>query len=194
MAVEWSDTELVRGMLAGSKPAWHVFSQRYDGIIYAAIDRVLRSFSGVEARVVEREEIRAVLLCSLLSREMHKLRVFEFERGVRLSSWIHLLATNAARDHLRVVMRHRRRLSLNDTLVDVPDDWGTGPLGRLLANELLERVESTLECMSDKDRQLMDLLVVRGEDPSRVAQTMNISVKTVYTEKHKLMRRLREAL
>lgn len=193
-AADWSDTELVQGMLAGSKLAWHVFSERYDGIIYAAIDQVLRSFSIIEARAAEREEARAVLLCSLLSKEMHKLRVFEVERGVRFSSWIHLLATNAARDHMRVVTRHRKRIALQDSFVDVAEDSDAGPLSGLLANELWSLLESTMMGLSPRDRQLVELLVVRGQEPGEIARAMNISIKTVYTKKHKLMRRLRDSL
>ncbi|MEY4510038.1 MAG: hypothetical protein RLZZ450_2160 [Pseudomonadota bacterium] len=191
--VDWSDLELVQGMLAGARPAWRVFSERYDALIYAAIDRVLRCFPALSNRN-ERDEVRAALLSSLVARQMHKLRVFEFERGVRLSTWLHLLATHAARDHVRSVSRARPVAMGWGGLYEVSDEGSSGPLATLLAKEELTQATSALEHFSDKDRQLVDLLLVQGRPPEQVATVMNISIKTVYTKKHKLVNRLQKVM
>ena len=191
--VDWSDMELVEGMLSGECAAWRVFTQRYDALIYSAIDKVFRGFPALN-NGIERDEVRSALLCSLVSREMHKLRVFEFGRGVRLSTWLHLLATNAARDHARAALRNRLSLQRDGGPFELSDDGRSGPLTELLAKEALTQASSALEQLSDKDRQLLDLLMVQGHAPDQVAAAMNISVKTVYTKKHKLVHRLQRAL
>jgi RNA polymerase sigma-70 factor (ECF subfamily) len=193
MVADWSDSELVQGMLAGARPAWRVFSERYDALIYAAIDRVLRCFPALSNRN-ERDEVRAALLSSLVARQMHKLRVFEFERGVRLSTWLHLLATHAARDHVRAASRGRPITLGCSRWCQTSDEGSAGPLAALLAKEELSQASSALARFSDKDRQLVDLLIVQGQAPEQVASAMNISVKTVYTKKHKLVSRLQRVM
>jgi RNA polymerase sigma-70 factor, ECF subfamily len=188
--VDWSDRELIQRMLANDCPAWRVFAQRHDGLIYAAIDRVLRAFPNYRGPA-EREDIRATLLSSLLAREMHKLRVFEFDRGVRLSSWIGLLATNAARDYVRAASR---RPTATLAKMEALEDCGASPLANLLTKEAADRVLATLDRLSPRDRQLVHLLLLQEQPPEQVAAAMNISVKTVYTKKHKLVQRLTEVL
>jgi len=190
--MEWSEAELIDGMLQGERCAWSAFSRRYEGLIYAAIDRVLRCFPLLSSRT-EREEVHAALLSSLLARDMHKLRVFEHDRGVRLSTWIGLLATNAARDHVRAAVRRPSSTS-SVTAFDLLEDGRAGPLTELLNKEAMAAVLSTIESLPRKDRQLVQLLFVQAQRPEQVAETMNISVKTVYTKKHKLIHRLQHSL
>ena len=64
------------------------------------------------------------------------------------------------------------------------------------AYELRERAAiatTMLESFSDKDRELMTLYFGEGLEPEVIAERMRISVKTVYTKKHKIQARL-EAL
>lgn len=192
IAFEWSDRELVQGMLAGSALAWRAFARNYDALIYAAIDRVLRPFPTLNNRG-EREDVHATLLSSLVARDMHKLRVFQLERGVRLSTWIHLLASNAARDYLRAA-RSRLAIQRAAAAQDAPEEQAPSPFSALLAKESLSRMAAVLAAFSVRDRQLVDLLLVQRRSPEQVALAMNISVKTVYTKKHKLAHRLRGAM
>jgi RNA polymerase sigma-70 factor, ECF subfamily len=190
---EWSEIDLIQGMLAGERVAWSAFHRRYDGLIYAAIDRILRSFPALSTQV-EREEVRAMLLSSLLARDMHKLRVFEFGRGVRLSTWVSLLAANAARDHVRAAFRRPSPMTATAASFESIEDESSGPLANLLTKEAMGRVACTVDQLSLKDRKLIQLLFIKAQAPEQVAAEMNISIKTVYTKKHKLIHRLQQAL
>jgi RNA polymerase sigma-70 factor (ECF subfamily) len=57
-----------------------------------------------------------------------------------------------------------------------------------------ELVASLLNELTEKDRQFMVLHFGQGLDPEEVALAMGISVKTVYTKKHKLRGRLEAML
>lgn len=190
---EWSEVDLIQGMLAGERAAWRAFHVRYDGLIFSAIDRVLRSFPALSTQV-EREEVRATLLSSLLARDMHKLRVFEFGRGVRLTTWVSLLAANAARDHVRAAFRRPSPVTSTTGSFEALEDESSGPLANLLTKEAIGRVACTVDTLSQKDRKLIHLLFVKAQAPEQVAAEMNISIKTVYTKKHKLIHRLQQAL
>lgn len=188
---EWSDVELLRRMLQRESRAWREFHARFDRLIYRAIHKVTQRFSSV-LDSADVEEIYAGLLCSLNSRDMHKLRTFDPERGHRLSTWISLLATNAAWDYLRAVSRQPARgpaIEAEDVSCPSPD-----PFSALASKEAWRRVHDTLSGFSEKDRTFVELFFMEGRTPEQIALEMQISVKTVYSKKHKIRCRLEHAL
>ena len=123
---------------------------------------------------------------------MHKLRCFEPERGNKLSSWIGLLSTNTAWDHLRTVARQPQCTQLaeaSDVRTFSPD-----PSQETLDHERWGLVNETLRDFSSKDRRFVHLFYVDGLSPEEIADLMQISVKTVYSKKHKIRCRLERAL
>jgi len=188
---EWSEVELLERMMLREARAWREFHQRYDRLIYRSIHKVTQRFSSILGSA-DVEEIYALLLCSLNGRDMHKLRTFEPERGHRLSTWVGLLATNAAWDYLRSLSRQPQRgsaLEAEDVCCSNPD-----PFHALAAKEEWTRVRETLSGFSAKDRTFVDLFFLQGRTPEQIAAEMNISVKTVYSKKHKIRCRLESAL
>lgn len=188
---EWTEVELLQGMLMRQGRAWREFHTRYDRLIYRAIHKVTQRFSSVLGSS-DIEEIYALLLCSLNGRDMHKLRTFEPERGHRLSTWVGLLATNAAWDYLRSLSRQPQRgsaVEAEDVSCANPD-----PFHALAAKEEWLRVSETLRGFSEKDRTFVDLFFLQGRSPEQIAEEMQISVKTVYSKKHKIRCRLEHAL
>ena len=123
---------------------------------------------------------------------MHKLRAFDFERGSRLSTWISMLATNATWDHLRSFARRPGLGPWGEVELTEADD--PDPLKALLAREDVARLAKVLDSFSQKDREFVQLFYLGDEDPEHVAVRLRISVKTVYTKKHKLKARLLKAL
>ena len=190
-AAEWTEAELLQRMLLRDGRAWREFHTRYDRLIYRAIHKVTQRFSAVLSSA-DVDEIYALFMCSLNTREMHKLRTFEPERGHRLSTWIGLLATNAAWDYLRTVARQPLRanaLEAEDLRCGSPD-----PFHALAAKEEWTRVSDMLSGFSEKDRTFVDLFFLQGRSPEQIADEMQISVKTVYSKKHKIRCRLESVL
>src|SRR5262245_37560586 len=111
--IEQSETELLEGMLKRNAGAWREFHRRYDRLIFRCIHKVTGRFPG-SITSEDVREIYAMFLLSLNKRDMHKLRTFEPERGNKLSSWIGMLATNAAWDYLRSVARQPQCTALSD--------------------------------------------------------------------------------
>lgn len=188
---DWTDETLLHEMLQRSGLAWTEFHRRFDRLIYRCIHKVTSRFPG-SVGSEDIREIYAMFLLALNKRDMHKLRCFDPERGNKLSSWIGLLATNTAWDYLRGVARQPVCTTLSDA-----ENLGASthdPFDNLLEKERWRVVNQMLESFSEKDRLFVHLYYVDGLSPEEVAEKMEISVKTVYSKKHKIRCRLEKAL
>lgn len=187
---ELEEALLVERLVANDPRAWREFSARYSRLIFSCISRVTGRFGRVGADDIR--EIYAMLCLQLLSNDKKKLRSFEPGRGTRLGTWLGLLATHTAYDFLRSMRRTPRfdELSGADSVpAELPD-----PSERTLERERARLVERALSGLSEKDRTFVELYYVQGLAPEDVASRMGISVKTVYTKKHKLQTRLENLL
>jgi RNA polymerase sigma-70 factor, ECF subfamily len=181
---------LLDGMLNDDPAAWREFNVRYARLIYRCITRVTSRFSSIVGPDDVRE-IYAMLCMSLLANDKRKLRSFEPGRGNKLGSWIGMLAIHAAYDFLRGLKREPMRASLGEAEMmssELPD-----PFESYLMRQRAEIVSLLLSRFSDKDREFVTLYFGEGLQPEQVAARMGISVKTVYSKKHKIRNRL-EAL
>jgi len=185
------DEDLIAGMVANDPAAWRAFQSRYDRLILRCITKVTRRFASVVSQDDVRE-IYATLYVSLLSNDKHKLRTFDPERGSRFSSWIGLLAINAAYDYLRTLRREPPKECISEALdlvADLPD-----PFELTSEHERALIAQETLADFSEKDRTFATLYFGEGMEPQDIATRMNISVKTVYSKKHKIQSRLESVL
>ena len=160
-------------------------------MILRCITKVTRRFSSIVSQDDVRE-VYATLYVSLLANDKHKLRTFDPERGNRFSSWIGLLAINAAYDYLRTLKREPQKECITEAMdlsCDLPD-----PFELTSEHERATIAQRTLEDFSEKDRVFAALYFGEGMDPQDIATKMNISVKTVYSKKHKIQSRLESVL
>ena len=182
---------LVGQMLVGSERAWREFHARYDRLLYRCITKVTGRFSSFLSQDDIRE-IYATLLVQLLSNDMHKLRSFDADRGNRFGSWIGLLAINAAYDYLRTMRREPNRAPLAEAEImscDLPS-----PLEQVEHKQRADLVQKILRAFSAKDREFVALYFGEGLEPEQIAERMQISIKTVYSKKHKIQTRLEAML
>ncbi len=190
MPSEWTDEVLLAHLVASEPAAWREFQRRFGRLIDRCIMKVTRRFSSVVSPDDVRE-IAATLQLSLLANDMHKLRTFDPERGNRFSSWIGLLAINCAYDYLRSLRREPGKTSLSDAselVCETPD-----PFEMVAQRQRAGIARRMLDGFSARDRAFAALYFGEGMDPQAIARRMNISVKTVYSKKHKIQARL-EAL
>ncbi|MCK5887988.1 MAG: sigma-70 family RNA polymerase sigma factor [Alcanivorax sp.] len=189
-ATEWTDRELSERMLAREGKAWQEFHRRYHRLIYRCIHKVHGRFGGVVGED-DVEEVFAQFLFELTARDMKKLQAWRPERGSKLGSWVGLLATNTAWDHLRRLSRRPACFELHEgsDVGDIRDD----PFQSVAHREELSMVKRSLEQFSTKDQEFVRLYFLDGLSPEAVADAMGISVKTVYSKKHKIRCRLEKA-
>ncbi len=185
------ETALVRDMLTGDRGAWSAFHTRYGRLLHRCIARVVArapAWMGDD----DAAEIYADVLAQLCADDRRRLRVFDVERGCRLSTWIGTLAVHAAHDRLRMLRREPNRASLDD-VAEIGADAPTADQ-MIEMNEGIAQVDEVLRALSDKDRQFVSLYFDEGLDVEQIAARMQISVKTVYTKKNKIKERIEARL
>ena len=185
------DDVLVAAMLADLPKAWRAFRARFDRLVLRTITKVTHRFPQLVG-ADDVGDIYATFYLSLLVNDKHKLRAFDPTRGSRLSSWIALLASNRAYDYLRSIRREPEKEELSyadDTACEKPDPFETAT-----DNERAMITADALGSMSAKDRQFAALYFGEGLEPPEVAKQLRISVKTVYSKKHKIQTRLESLL
>jgi len=185
----WSEAELLARLLKSEPNSWRELNQRYARLITSCIQRVVARFSK-RVSVDAVEEIYATFSLKLLANDKLKLRSFEPSRGNKLGTWLGMLATHCAYDYLRSIRREPSAVCLTEaeTLSSESHD----PCESAMLSERAKLVSDLLADFSDKDRLFVTLYYQDGLSPEHVAERLGISVKTVYSKKHKIQRRLSE--
>lgn len=186
---ESDERRLVAGMIAGEDRAWREYDQRYARSVQRCITSVTSRFSAVVGADDVRE-IYATFCIRLLEGEKHKLRSFDPTRGYSLKSWFGMLAVQTTYEYLRKRKREtgRDRRGGEGVMGSAAPD----PYEQTWERQRSELAGSLLDEFSARDREFFRLYFDQGCEPEQIARRMGISVKTVYTKKHKLACRLAE--
>jgi RNA polymerase sigma-70 factor (ECF subfamily) len=186
-----NDEVLVAAMMADMPKAWVAFRARFDRLVLRSITKVTHRFPHLVSQD-DVGDIYATFYMSLLVNEKYKLRAFDPSRGAKFSSWIAMLAANRAYDYLRAIRREPETEDLSsadETVCERPDPFETTAEG-----ERASITQDALESMSEKDRAFAALYFGEGLEPPEVAKKLQISVKTVYSKRHKIQTRLESLL
>ena len=181
------ERDLVARLLNDDPAAWRLFTREYSRVAVACIRRVLSRFGRVMSDH-DVDEVYARFCFELLSADRKKLRCFDPDKGSRLSSWVGLLATNASYDYLRRVKRDRVCEPLPE--VDCLHAETESPFEQVSNQQRAAHAALVLDQLSARDREFVQLYFGQGLCAEEVAVRMNISVKTVYTKRHKISARL----
>lgn len=189
---DWSERQLLRRVLDRNEPSWVELIRRYRPLIYRCITKVTSRYAPALGSA-DLDEIYADVLMNLLRDDMRKLRLYNPQRGTKLGSWIGMISVNSAYDFLRSAGR-RPHLDRLDGAPEPQETEDRSPLDMLIEKERWDHLNGLLADFSDKDRTFVTLYFGQGLDAEVVAEHMSISLKTVYTKKHKIRAHLRRCL
>jgi RNA polymerase sigma-70 factor (ECF subfamily) len=181
---DWTDRELLRHVLRSEARAWAELVRRYRPLIYRCITKVTLKYAPTLG-AADLDEIYADVMMQLVRDDMHKLRIYNPSRGTKLGSWIGMLSVNAAYDFLRSAGR-RPLLDKVDGAIDPHEECDRTPLDQLIEKERWEHLNGVLAEFTEKDRTFVELYYQKGMEADEIAAEMQISLKTVYSKKHKI--------
>ncbi|MCE9576879.1 MAG: sigma-70 family RNA polymerase sigma factor [Deltaproteobacteria bacterium] len=188
---EWNDRELLTRVFRNDARGWAEMVRRFRPLIYRCITKVTGRYSAIA--MADNDEIYAEVLMQLLRDDCYKLRVYNPARGTKLGSWIGLIAVNASYDYLRSFGRRPMLDKVNST-VDPHEECDRTPLDLLMEKERWHSFNAMLSEFSEKDRTFLELYYARGMEAEAVAEEMQISLKTVYSKKHKIRAHLQRCV
>jgi RNA polymerase sigma-70 factor (ECF subfamily) len=191
---EWTDRQMLRRVLDNSEEGWTEMLRRYRPLIYRCITKVTNKHAP-HLSSADLDEIYADVLMNLLRDDMRKLRMFNPRRGTKLSSWVGMISINSAYDFLRSASRRPLLDKINGSPEPADDDNGDrSPLEVLMEKERWNHLNQALTDFSDRDRTFLSLYYEQGMEAAEVAAEMSISLKTVYSKKHKIRAHLRRCV
>ena len=183
-AADWTDRELLRFVLRSDARGWGELVRRFRPLIYRCITKVTLKYAP-SLGSADLDEIYADVMMQLVRDDMHKLRIYNPARGTKLGSWIGMISVNAAYDFLRGAGR-RPLLDKVDGVLDPHEECDRTPLDLLIEKERWGHLNDLLSEFTDKDRTFVELYYQKGMEADEIAAEMQISLKTVYSKKHKI--------
>ena len=183
-SADWTDRELLKFVLRSDARGWAELIRRFRPLIYRCITKVTLKYAPTLSSA-DLDEIYADVMMQLVRDDMRKLRIYNPARGTKLGSWIGMISVNAAYDYLRSAGR-RPMLARGSAPVEIAEEDDRTPLDELLERERWSHFNELMSDFTEKDRTFVDLYFGRGLDADAVAAEMQISLKTVYSKKHKI--------
>ncbi len=183
-SADWTDRELLKFVLRSDARGWAELIRRFRPLIYRCITKVTLKYAP-SLGSADLDEIYADVMMQLVREDMRKLRIYNPARGTKLGSWIGMISVNAAYDFLRSAGR-RPLLDKVDGNLDPHEESDRTPLDQLIEKERWEHLNELLSDFTDKDRTFVELYYQRGLEADEIAAEMQISLKTVYSKKHKI--------
>jgi len=169
------DFEDLDRLLAGEKAAWDGFVARYARVVFAAVHRRL----GPAGRGEEVSDVVQEVFLRLCQDNFRRLASYD-PRQARLSTWLTVVASRLAIDHLR---RLRRPTAALD---EVPESLLTvEPVVR-------EHLKIPDGLLTPRQALVLDLLYRRELEVAEAAAVLDIDPQTVRSTHHKALVRLRE--
>jgi RNA polymerase sigma-70 factor (ECF subfamily) len=180
-----AEQELIEALIANDRAAWQDFQRRYRLAIMHRITGITRRFAVSSDDACE---IYGELQVSLLAKDAAKLRAYDRQHGTPFSSYLRMLAARCAYDRLRRTRRESTRESIGEA-AGLKSDW-PDPFEEVAQQEHACLALRAMDGLSRRDRMFVILYFGRGMRPREVARAMKIHLKTVYSKKHKIERRL----
>ena len=179
--------QLLLRCFEGDKASWDRFVQDYAGLIYHTIKKTLALHRGSTA-ADSAEDIFQDTFLSLVKDEFSQLRRFRGDNGCTLASWLRMIAARRTIDHLRKSNQPVNPLeeSLLDGLADESENEGS--------NEQLQLLASVLPELQLRERIIIDLFFRQNLSAPDVASILHLSIGAVYTQKSRILAKLRETL
>ncbi len=182
-----SEKALIAGCVRGDKAAWDAFVRQYSNLVYHTIYKTLTLHYG-EARDETVEDLYQEFFLLIIQNGCRKLGQFRGDGGCTLASWLRVVAGRLTIDFLR---------KQPVPTVEVTDAFSSdqpAAADTLIARETEGALSAALASLSGRDRLLIELHYRRGLPAEKVALLLKTSPGALYTQKSRLLDKLREIL
>jgi RNA polymerase sigma-70 factor (ECF subfamily) len=167
------DLQDVKALVTGDSKAWGRFVRSNARVVYAAVQRRL-----VSAGRDEVDDVAQDVFLRLCKSDYKLLRGFDPARA-RLTTWLTVIATSAAIDHLR--KRRHATVAIDDV----------SEAHMAVEDPVFERIRIPPGLLSPRQTLVLELLYRKDLEVSDAARIMNVDPQTVRSTHHKALTKLR---
>jgi len=178
-------------LLAGDRRAWTAFTERWAALVHGAVRRRLAAIGMIGAGEGVAEDIVQDVFLRLCRDEFKLLRSFDSGRA-SFATWLTLVASSAAADHLR----RQRRWAKTSAGLGGATAIDHAPVDRIAddrpaADDLGPAVEIPDGLLSPRQALVLSLLYDKDMDVPEAATLMQVDAQTVRSTHHKALEKLR---
>jgi RNA polymerase sigma-70 factor (ECF subfamily) len=184
-----AEQELREAVIRREAGAWNRFFKKHERLVLACLRRVYARYH-VPLPQEELEDLVSMVCLDLVKDDFRKLRLFDPERGYRLSSWVGLIATNIAHDALRRRAPPHTSTDDEDSPLAELRSQRPDPLEELDHKEKVQILLRAVEHLTDTDQEFIRLYYAEQRSPEEIARITDVSINTVYSRKNKVRGKL----
>jgi RNA polymerase sigma-70 factor, ECF subfamily len=178
---------LLAGCIRGDKASWDAFVRQYSALVYHTIRKTLALHRAEKCSDIVDDLFQEIFL-SLIKDEFLQLRRFRGDNGCTLASWLRMIAVRRTIDQLRKLKKPAN--SPEDLqIIDQPEDSD-----ERIKDEQIRLVARAMAELQPRERIIIDLLFRQNLSAPDAASILHLSVGAVYTQKSRILAKLREAL
>jgi RNA polymerase sigma-70 factor (ECF subfamily) len=188
------ETALLQELLAAGtrgeqQRLWAAFVGRYERLIVSCVVKAMRRYGATFSRD-DIDDLTNDVWLALLRDDLRKLRQYDAERGFRIASFIGLVATNVAIDHLRT--RQAESAPLDEGLEDIVSLRMEAPRDALEFREQANLAQEALNRLSHDERDFVVWCFRDEQPPEELARHLGVTTNTVYSRKFKVREKLQK--
>ncbi len=171
------DQNLIRRVVGGDEAALAILYDRYAGIVYSVVSRVLNDVGAAEE-----------VLQDIFHQLWRTASNFDAKRGT-LAGWLLVMARNRAIDRLR-----RRRKGEEDPLVENLVPFALNLEASAAREELMGKVKAALVALPGSQREALELAYFEGLTHTEIAERTREPLGTIKTRLRSALQALRKTL
>lgn len=183
---------LLSRCFAGDGEAAEALVRRFSDLVYQSVKHTF-FIKQAHFNKEDIEDLHNTVFLQLFEHKRKKLRQYEGRNGCSLASWIRVVSVRIVLNHLRKNRLDSLERQKKISLEDMPELKGeeTGSLAVMEKSERDYLLQAGIKNLSPRDRLFMKLHFEQGLTEKEVASIMQVSVKNVYTVKHRAIQRLK---
>jgi len=191
------EIELIQGCLSLDKNSWEIFVKRYTKMVYFVINNINQTRSAPLSQD-NIEDLHNDVFLALLEK---KLGQFRGERNCTLASWVRIVTVSKTLNYLKSLQVRTYYMDSmsktdddGDSVVFDVEDRSQSPEDIVIGEETLSQLKKYINSLTPREKLLVKLFYERELSNEQIAATLGISIGTLYTFKHRVMKKLENCI